>query len=124
MDGLSNAERQRLGALLDHDTQAHVMEMIPQFSQAEVYNMVPAPQPVSDALGTLVFNMERGVHLAELGDFLETCPAVRPLDLILANELDDGCVRSGGRNTTLELARRLGMNTAFGLEFAPRFAGP
>ncbi len=117
MDGLSNAERQRLGALLDHDTQAHVMEMIPQFSQAEVYNMVPAPQPVSDALGTLVFNMERGVHLAELGDFLETCPAVRPLDLILANELDDGCVRSGGRNTTLELARRLGMNTAFGLEF-------
>ena len=62
MDGLSNAERQRLGALLDHDTQAHVMEMIPQFSQAEVYNMVPAPQPVSDALGTLVFNMERGVH--------------------------------------------------------------
>ena len=61
--------------------------------------------------------MERGVHLEELGDFLEHCPAVRPLDVILANELDDGCVRSGGRDTTLALAKRLGLNAAFGLEF-------
>ncbi len=37
--------------------------------------------------------------------------------MILANELDDGCVRSGGKDTTLELAKRLGMNAAFGLEF-------
>ena len=37
--------------------------------------------------------------------------------MILANELDDGCVRSGGRDTTRELAERLGMNYVFGLEF-------
>ncbi len=117
MNGIPNAERQRLGALLDREPQTEVMAKIAQFSQVEVHNLAPAPQEAPAALGALVFNMERGVWLEELGDFLESCPAVRPFDVILANELDDGCVRSGGKNTTLELAKRLGMNAAFGLEF-------
>ena len=117
MTGLPNDERQRLGALLDHTSQEEVMAKIPQFSQAEVHSLVPPPARVPEALGALVFNMERGVCLEELGDFLETCPAVQPFDVILANELDDGCVRSGGKDTTLELAKRLGMNAVFGLEF-------
>lgn len=117
MKGLSNEERQRLGALLEHTSQAEVMAKIPQFSQAEIHNLVPPPAETPETLGTLVFNMERGVHLAELGDFLESCPAVRPFDVILANEMDDGCVRSGGGNTALELAKRLNMNAVFGLEF-------
>ena len=103
MKGLPNEERQRLGALLEEASQAEVMGKIPQFSQAEVHNLAPLPARAPEALGMLVFNMERGVCLEELGDFLETCPAVRPFDVILANELDDGCVRSGGKNTTLEL---------------------
>ena len=117
MKGLPNEERQRLGALLDETSQEEVMARIAQFSQAEIHALAPAPAQAPEALGTLVFNMERGVCLAELGDFLESCPEVRPFDVILANELDDGCVRSGGKNTTLELARRLGMNAVFGLEF-------
>ncbi len=117
MQGLSIEERRRLGALLDHASQEEVMAQIPQFSQAEIHNLAPSPEETPESLGTLVFNMERGVHLEELGDFLEHCPAVRPLDVILANELDDGCVRSGGRDTTLALAKRLGLNAAFGLEF-------
>ena len=117
MKGLPNEERQRLGALLDETSQEEVMARIAQFSQAEIHALAPAPAQAPEALGTLVFNMERGVCLAELGDFLESCPEVRPFDVILANELDDGCVRSGGRDTTLELAQRLGMNAAFGLEF-------
>ena len=117
MRGLPNEERQRLGALLEEASQAEVMGKIPQFSQAEVHNLAPLPARAPEALGMLVFNMERGVCLEELGDFLETCPAVRPFDVILANELDNGCVRSGGKDTTLELAKRLGMNAAFGLEF-------
>lgn len=117
MQGLSKEERRRLGALLDHAAQAEVMAQIPQFSQVEIYRAAPAPGEAPAALGALVFNMERGVCLAELGDFLEFCPAVRPFDVILANELDDGCLRSGGKNTALELAKRLGMNAAFGLEF-------
>lgn len=117
MTGLPNEERQRLGALLEHASQEEVMARIPQFSQAEVHNLVPPPEAAPASLGMLVFNMERGVHLEELGDFLEVCPDVRPLDVILANEMDDGCVRSGGKNTALELAERLGMNAVFGLEF-------
>ena len=117
MRGLTNQERQRLGAKLDRHPQAEVMAEIPQFSQVEIHNLVPAPAGVPEALGALVFNMERGVFLEELGDFLASSPEVRPFDVILANELDDGCVRSGGRNTTLELAERLGMNAVFGLEF-------
>ena len=117
MKGLSNEERQRLGALLEGASQEEVMARIPQFSQAEIHNLVPPPAGAPGALATLVFNMERGVYLEELGDFLETCPEVRPFDIILANELDDGCLRSGGKDTTLELAKRLGMNAVFGLEF-------
>jgi len=117
MNGIPNDERQRLGALLDQTSQAGVMARIPQFSQAEIHNLAPAPAEAPEKLGALVFNMERGVHLEELGDFLESCPEVRPYDLILANELDDGCVRSGQRDTARKLAERLGMNYVFGLEF-------
>ena len=123
MKGIPNTERQRLGALLDHETQETVMAMIPQFSETEIGAPVPAPAEVPEELGLLVFNMERGVHLEELGDFLQDCPGVRPLDVVLANELDDGCVRSGGRNTARELAERFGWNYAYGLEFRQRRIG-
>ena len=117
MKGLPHHERQRLGSLLDHTSQEDVMAQILQFSEAEVHNIVPAVLSSQEELRFLVFNMERGVHLAELGDFLENCPEVEPYDVILANELDDGCVRSGQKDTTKELAQRLGMNYVFGLEF-------
>ena len=37
--------------------------------------------------------------------------------MILANELDDGCARSGNKNTARELAQAFGLNYAWGLEF-------
>ena len=117
MNGIQNEERQRLGALLDNSSQESVMAMIPQFFQADVHNLVPMPQKTSDILNVLVFNMERGVHLDALGDCLETCPGIQPFDVILGNEMDDGCVRSGNRDTAAELAKRLGMNYVYGLEF-------
>ena len=79
MNGIPNEERQRLGALLDHASQAEVMARIGQFSQAEVHKLADPPAKKPSELGTLVFNMERGVCLEELGDFLESCPAVKPL---------------------------------------------
>ena len=117
MNAIPNEERQRLGAQLDSMAQDQVMVQIPQFGEAEIHNIVSSPETAPKQLDALVFNMERGVHLAELGDYLETCPGVRPFDVILANELDDGCVRSGQRDTSRELAERLGMNYVFGLEF-------
>lgn len=117
MNGIPNEERQRLGALLEAHSQEEVMARIPQFRETEIHNIVPEPGRAPDSLGALVFNMERGVHLEALGDFLESSPDVQPFDIILANEMDDGCVRSGSRETARLLAERLGMNYVFGLEF-------
>lgn len=117
MDGICKEERQRLGALLDHAAQEKVMGMIPQFGFADVHNPASVPQEKPSCLSVLVFNMERGVHLEALGDYLETCPGIHPIDVILGNEMDDGCIRSGNRNTAAELAKRLGMNYVYGLEF-------
>ena len=79
MRGLPNEERQRLGALLDHASQEEVMARIPQFSQAEVHNLAPVSPQARLDLGVLVFNMERGVCLEELGDFLGTARRSGPL---------------------------------------------
>lgn len=117
MQGIPLEERKALGALLDARPQAEVMAQIPQFGAAETENFVPPPETVPEALGVLMFNMERGVHLEEIRDFLRDCPDIRPFDLILANELDDGCARSGNKNTARELAKAFGLNYAWGLEF-------
>lgn len=93
------------------------MARIPQFFQAETDNLVPPPETVPEKLGVLMFNMERGVHLEEIREFLRDCPDIQPFDVILANELDDGCFRSGNKNTARELARAFGLNYAWGLEF-------
>ena len=117
MKGIPLEERKRLGALLDACTQDAVMARIPQFWQAETENFAAPPEQVPSRLGVLMFNMERGVHLAEIREFLRDCPDIQPFDLILANELDDGCARSGNRNTARVLAESFGLNYAWGLEF-------
>lgn len=110
-------ERKTLGALLEQRPQEEVMARIPQFWEAETGSFAPPPRTAAEELGALMFNMERGVHLAEIQEFLRDCPEVQPFDLILANELDDGCARSGNRNTARALAERFGLNYAWGLEF-------
>ena len=117
MQGIPLNERKRLGALLDDRPQTEVMAMIPQFSQAETDNFVAPPAKIPEALGVLMFNMERGVNLPEIQEFLRDCPDIQPFDVILANELDDGCARSGNKNTARELAQAFGLNYAWGLEF-------
>ena len=110
-------ERKALGALLERQSQAEVMARIPQFGEAETGCFTAPPETAPESLGVLMFNMERGVHLAEIQDFLRDCPDIWPFDLILANELDDGCARSGNKNTARELAKASGLNYAWGLEF-------
>ena len=70
MQGISLEERKRLGALLDSRPQTDVMAMIPQFSHAETDNFVAPPAEAPEALGVLMFNMERGVNLPEIQEFL------------------------------------------------------
>ena len=114
---MTNELRQKLGGQLDTAPQDEVMAEIPQFFQAEIHNLVRPPEKAPERFGTLVFNMERGVHLREIADFLRDCPAVQSFDVILANELDDGCTRSGNLDTTRELAEAFGLNYVYGLEF-------
>ncbi len=104
-------------ARLEQESQDAVMQDIPQFFEAEIVTRFAGAAPQKKELNPLVFNMERGICLAETVDFLKECPALRPYDLILANELDSGCARSGERDTAAEIARALGMQYVFGLEF-------
>ena len=72
-------ERKALGALLERQSQAEVMARIPQFGEAETGCFTAPPETAPESLGVLMFNMERGVHLAEIQDFLRDCPDIRPL---------------------------------------------
>ena len=107
----------RQAARLEQESQDAVMRDIDRFAEAEIVTRFAGAAPRKKTLDTLVFNMERGICLAETVDFLTGCPDIQPYDLILANELDDGCARSCERDTAAEIARVLGMNYVFGLEF-------
>lgn len=111
MRGIRLEERKALGALLERRSQEEVMGRIPQFWEAESGHFAAPPGAVPEFLGVLMFNMERGVHLAEIQDFLRDCPDIRPLDLILANELDDGCARSGSKTPPGSWQRPWGSTT-------------
>lgn len=117
MKALSYDERIRLGNQVPELGQFKVIEQIPQYQICEVHNLVPAPDETPATLKHVVFNIERGVTLHETIDFLNMCPDLTDIDIIYANELDDGAVRSGQKNVALEIAKATGMNYAYGLEF-------
>lgn len=101
---------------LETEPQIRIMEAIPAFSEAEVHRLSDTP-PAGTKVHPLVFNMERGVTLDASLEYLRLCPQLQPFDLILANELDDGCSRSGRRDVAREVAEALHMDYVFGLEF-------
>lgn len=117
MKGIPYKERAALGGRVPEDGQKAVMADIPQFSQIVVDNSLSAPQGSPESLKVVVFNIERGMRFDATVDFMQTCPELQAADLILANELDDGCIRSGCQDVSANLAKALGMNYAFGLEF-------
>ena len=117
METLSYEKRIELGNLVPALGQFKVMEKIPQYQQCEVHNLVEAPAEVPETLRHVVFNIERGQTLHETIDFLNMCPDLKNMDIIYANELDDGAVRSGNCNVAYEIAKSIGMNYAYGLEF-------
>ena len=114
---MSYENRIALGNLVPTLGQFKVMDKIPQYQQCEVHNLVEAPAEVPEVLRHVVFNIERGQTLHETIDFLNMCPDFKNMDIIYANELDDGAVRSGNCNVAYEIAKSIGMNYAYGLEF-------
>ena len=79
MQGIPLNERKRLGALLDDRPQTEVMAMIPQFSQAETDNFVAPPAQIPEALGVLMFNMERGGTCRKFRNFCGIARIFSPL---------------------------------------------
>ena len=114
---MSYENRIALGNLVPTIGQFKVMDKIPQYQQCEVHNLVEAPAEVPEVLRHVVFNIERGQTLHETIVFLNMCPDFKKMDIIYANELDDGAVRSGNCNVAYEIAKSIGMNYAYGLEF-------
>lgn len=117
MKAIPPHERARLGKLLDTRAQAEVMAMIPQFQQANVFSPDATPSPLGGDISAVVFNVQQGRYCDAVIDFLQNCPLIQPFDIILANELDDGCTRSGNRDTTRDIAQALNMYSAYALEF-------
>jgi endonuclease/exonuclease/phosphatase family metal-dependent hydrolase len=65
------------------------------------------------AIRVIDWNIERGLRLREIVDFLESQNA----DLLILQEVDLNARRTGLLNIAEKIARRLGMNYAFGREF-------
>jgi endonuclease/exonuclease/phosphatase family metal-dependent hydrolase len=68
-----------------------------------------APQ----SLRVVNWNIERGLHLPEIADFLESQKA----DILTLQEVDLNARRTRRLNIAEELARKLGMNYVWGCEF-------
>ena len=116
MNYYSFDERLKMAEPLAETSQEEVMKQMPCFSETELGTYSERDSATKET-GVLVFNIERGVYLEECIEFLKDCPEIRPFDIILANELDHGCARTGNRDVAKELAKALGLNYVWGLEF-------
>ena len=119
MDRIPYSLRVRLGEDVPADGQFRVMRRLPVFDGAEIFRAdgIPAPDKRPARIRAAVFNMEHGYRIREIAPFLQECPDLRNADILFANEMDDGTLRSGNINTAETLARLLGCHYAYALEF-------
>lgn len=117
MDAINPNKKVQLAEQLNTNSQAKVMSLIPQFSEAKIHVCKECKPHSIENIHALVFNMERGHNWREIIDFLKYSPDIQPFDLILANELDDGCTRTGEVDVTREIAEALNMHYVYALEF-------
>lgn len=76
-------------------------------------NFAPTPPPAPGRLRVVVWNIARG----EQYDAILASLTRRDADLLLLSELDRGMARSGNRDVAAELARALGMDFVYAVEF-------
>jgi len=80
----------------------------------ETGTFAPLASPAEPAeLRVVSWNIARGARVDRISDFLSSANA----DLILLQESDRNGRRTAYRNVARELAQKLGMNYAFGIEF-------
>jgi endonuclease/exonuclease/phosphatase family metal-dependent hydrolase len=73
----------------------------------------PAAPAHGSFLRVVAFNCERGYTLDAIIDHLKSLEA----DVLLLQECDDGCKRTGGKRVAREIARALGMQGVYAVEF-------
>ena len=117
MQAIPYEERIRLSKAIPADGQFAVMRGIPQFNGVEIREAPAIPQEKPAILRTAVFNMEHGYRNPEIAAYIRECPTMQGLDILFANELDDGTERSGNINTAEELSSLMQAGYAYGLEF-------
>ena len=88
-------------------------------------SFAPAEAPPKDEIVIVAYNVERGFRAAEQVELLLSGLDIPPPDVLLLNEVDRGCSRTGYRNVARDYARGLGMCYVFGVEFVelPRLWG-
>lgn len=89
-------------------------------------NFAPQLATPKDEIVVCAYNVERGLRLDDQLRAFAGESGMPPADVLLINEADRGCTRSGDRNVAREYARALGMCYVYGVEFIelPRFWGP
>ncbi len=91
--------------------------------RVEGANFRAQPATAEDEIVVCTYNVERGLRLDEQLRALAGDSGMPAPDVLLINEADRGCTRSGDRNVAREYARELGMCYVYGVEFVelPRF---
>lgn len=117
MDAIPYPLRLRLSDDVPADGQLRVMRRIPQFDAPEVGISPLRPRVDTGVIRAAVFNVEHGLRIGEIADWLETQPALSDADILFGNEFDDGTERSGNIDVSKALADRLGFQYAYALEF-------
>lgn len=80
---------------------------------ARQLDLHPTAPPPSMPITVVTWNIDRGTHLETIGTELKNNPA----DLCLLQEVDWNAARSGQKDVAAELARKLNLNMAYGIEF-------
>ncbi|HHX38149.1 MAG TPA: hypothetical protein GX717_09250 [Clostridiaceae bacterium] len=128
---LSFAERQAFGPQIVKRGQATVMKESGLFAFPVTVppprTNIPPPgsrqkgprfgKRMTSDLTAVVFNVERGQTLPELLAYVSCHPLFAAADIVFANELDDGCERSGNQDVSGALACALNCYEVYGIEF-------
>ena len=92
-------------------------ELARVLDEPRIYESPGARPRLRSFLRVVEWNIERGTRLEGIIDLLDHHPVLGYADLLLLNELDDGCVRSGNRNVARELGQALGAHAIYAAEY-------
>ena len=97
-------------------------KQIPNLDHVEIDNTIASADACKigtpgRTLKVVDLNAERGIYWSEFAEMIDRDPRLSNPDILILNEMDIGMARSRNVHTTRNLAFRLGMNYAWGLEY-------